>query len=221
MYILYGGRFTRTVAVQMVLEEGGIPYELRELDIVAGEHREAEFLAINPAGFVPAIITPEGQVLHEAAAIMLYLADRHGLGDLAPRVDAPARGLFYSKLFFLTNDVQPAMKRIFFPQRYSTDPADTPRIKAQALRTAEERWKVVDAHLAAHGPYHLGERFSLVDLYMVMWAAVFDPKEVLFEACPAVARCYGLVAARPKIAPLMVQHETVATDYRAATSERS
>ncbi len=220
MYILYGGRFTRAVCVQMVLEEAGIPYELRELDIVAGEHREPDFLAVNPAGFVPAMITPEGEVLHETAALMLYLADRHGLDGLAPRVDEPERGLFYSKLFFLTNDVQPAMKRIYFPQRYSTDPADTPRIKAQAVSMAEDRWKVVDAHLAAHGPYHLGARFSLVDLYMIMWAAAFEPKEALFESCPAIARCYDLVAARPKVAPLLAQHEAAPTKYRAATSER-
>ena len=86
MYIVYGGRFTRTICVQMVLEEGGIPYELRELDILRDEHRSAQFLAINPAGYIPAMITPEGQALHETAAIMLYLADRHGLRDLAPGV---------------------------------------------------------------------------------------------------------------------------------------
>ncbi len=221
MYILYGGKFTRTVGVQMVLEEGGIPDELRELDIVAGEHREPDFLAINPAGYVPAMITLEGQALHETAAIMLYLADRHGLDELAPRAGEPERGLFYSKLFFLTNDVQPAMKRIYFPHRYSTDSADAPRIKAQAVRMAEERWKVVDAHLAAHGPYHLGTRFSLVDLYMVVWAALFEPRAALFESCPAIARCYDLAAARPKIVPLLERHETTPSAYRAATSERS
>ena len=45
---------------------------------------------------------------------------------------------------------------------------------------------------------------------------VLEPKEALFEACPAVARCYGLVAARPKIAALLACHESVATEYRAA-----
>ncbi len=218
MYILYGGKFTRTVCVQMLLEEGGLPYELREIDILRGEHREPEYLAINPAGYVPALVTPEGQVLHEAAAIMLYLADRHGLDDLAPRLDELDRGLFYSKLFFLTNDVQPAMKRSYFPHRYSTDEADAPRIKAQAVRMAKERWEVVDGHLAANGPYHLGKRFSLVDLYMVMWAALFEPPEELFAHCPAVKTCYDLVAARPKLTPLLKEHETVGAEFRAATS---
>lgn len=214
MYILYGGRLTRTVGPQMVLHEGDLAYELREIDIMRDEHRRPEFLAINPAGYVPALVTPEGQVLHEAAAIMLYLADRHRLDDLAPASDAPERGLFYSKLFFLTNDVQPAMKRYYFPHRYSTDDADTPRIKARALDMAKERWAVVDSHLAAHGPYHLGARFSLVDLYMAMWAALgFEPPETLLPQFPAVRRCYDLVAARPKIAALLKETEAMVADF--------
>lgn len=77
MYVLYGGDFTRATLVQWVLEEGKIEYELRKIDILKGEHRSAEFLAINPAGLVPVLITPDGDALHEAAALMLYLADRH------------------------------------------------------------------------------------------------------------------------------------------------
>jgi glutathione S-transferase len=218
MYSLYGGRFTRSVGPQMVLEEAGLPYELREVDILTDEHRSAAFLAVNPAGYVPALVTPEGQVLHEAAAIMLYLADRHGVEELVPPPGAPERGPFYSKLFFLTNDVQPAMKRYYYPHRYSTDEGDTPRIKARAREMAMERWKVVDDHLAAHGPYHLGLRYSLVDLYMAMWAALgFEPPDALLPRFPAVRACYDLVAARPRISALLKETETMAEDYVAAS----
>ena len=217
MYILYGGRLTRSVGPRMVLEEGGLPYELREIDILADEHRQPAFLAVNPAGYVPALVTPEGQVLHEAAAIMLYLAERHGLEELVPAPGSAERGPFYSKLFFLTNDVQPAMKRYYFPHRYSTDVADTPRIKARARAMAMERWKVVDNHLAANGPYHLGERFSLVDLYMAMWAALgFEPPDTLLPHVPSVKACYDLVARRPRISKLLKESESVAEDYLAA-----
>jgi hypothetical protein len=70
MYILYGGDFTRAVLVQWVLEEGKLDYELRKIDILKGEHRAAEFLAINPAGFVPVLITPDGDALYEVAALI-------------------------------------------------------------------------------------------------------------------------------------------------------
>ena len=60
MYILYGGDFTRSVLVQWVLEEGGLEYEFRSIDILKGEHRAPDFLAINPAGLVPVLITTLG-----------------------------------------------------------------------------------------------------------------------------------------------------------------
>src|SRR5690349_11792053 len=91
MYILYGGDFTRAPLVQWVLEEGGLAYELRKVNILKGEHRAPEFLAINPAGLVPVLITPEGEVLHEVAALMVYLADRHQLAGLAPAMTDPRR----------------------------------------------------------------------------------------------------------------------------------
>jgi|TARA_B100001971_G_C17937853_1_gene406091 glutathione S-transferase len=50
MYILYGGCFTRTLMVEMVMVEGDISYELLAVDILKNEHRTPEFLSINPAG---------------------------------------------------------------------------------------------------------------------------------------------------------------------------
>ncbi|MBP1887672.1 glutathione S-transferase family protein [Sinorhizobium mexicanum] len=67
MYILHGGDFTRAPLVQWVLEEGKIAYEFRRIDILNGEHRSAEFLAMNPAGLVPVLVTPEGMPQQEAA----------------------------------------------------------------------------------------------------------------------------------------------------------
>ena len=111
MYILYGGDFTRAPLVQWVLDEGKLEYELRKIDVLKGEHRAAEFLAINPAGFVPALITPDGDALYEVAALMVYLADRHELTDLAPRVTDRRRGPFLSTVFNIAGDIQSEMKR--------------------------------------------------------------------------------------------------------------
>ena len=104
-YILYGGRFTRALMVEMVLAEGDINYELREIDIVQKQHQSLEFLAINPSGWVPALITPEGQTLYETHAINLYLAERHRLTKIAPGVSEPERGLFLSGLFSICDDL--------------------------------------------------------------------------------------------------------------------
>lgn len=204
MYVLYGGGFTRALGPQMVLEEAGLPYELRAVDIDAGEHRGAEFLRLNPAGYVPALVTPEGDVLHEAAAIMLYLAERHGLGELAPAIDDPQRGVFLSKLFYFTNDIQPSLKRFYYAHRYALNKADIPAVRAQSRDMTTERWHVLDSWLADHGPYHLGERLSLADLHLAMWTAYgFEVPGDMAEIFPATGRIFRRVLDQPKSGPLL------------------
>ena len=144
MYVLYGGRFTRALLVEMVMAEGGLPYELREVDIVRHEHREPGYLAVNPAGWVPALVTPEGETLYETPAINLYLAERHGLTRLAPRVDEADRGLFLSGFFYVGGELEPAMKRHFYPHRYVFRQEDEARMKERALEDALARIGVME-----------------------------------------------------------------------------
>ncbi len=198
MYILYGGPHTRAILVEMVLAEGDIPYELRVVDTVKQEHRTPAYLAINPAGWVPALITPEGETLVETPAINLALAERHGLTQLAPRIDEPARAQFLSGLFYLTDELEPAMKRYFYPHRYVLRPEDGPAMKAKALAVALDRFAVIDRHLDKAGPYHLGAHYSLVDLTLAHWATTLEASELL-DPYPALRRCMDLVTERPKI----------------------
>ena len=212
MYILYGGRFTRALLVEMVMSEGGIPYELRAVDIVAREHREPAFLAINPSGWVPALVTPAGETLYETPAINLYLAERHGLSHLVPRADEPERGLFLSGLFSVAGDLEPIMKRYFYPHRYVLREEDSAAMKERSLENALERLQVVDERLSKAGPYHLGERFSLVDLTLGYWTALLEDLGVL-DPYPALRRCTDLVTARPRVRPLFDEQRGWREEY--------
>src|SRR5215468_11528903 len=171
MYILYGSALTRAALVQWVLDEGRLEYELRKIDILKGEHRAAEFLAINPAGLVPVLITPDGEALYEVAALMLYLADRHQLTELAPPLTDPDRGLFLSTVFYIAGDIQSEMKRFHFPHRYSPRREDNARIQDLAKSLVLSRLNVMNTRLAKRGPYVLGTRFSLADFYLGFWVA--------------------------------------------------
>lgn len=202
-YILYGGTFTRALGPQMVLEEAGLPYELRVVDMDRGEHFGAEFRKLNPAGFVPAMVTPEGDVLHEAAGLMLYLADRHGL-DLVPGPTDPQRGLLIAKLFYFTNDVQPAFKRFYYPARYALRPEDVAATKAKAREAVVERLQVLENWLTEHGPFHLGERVSIADLHLGLWTAYgFEKPGDTADHFPAIGKVFEAVLARPKSGPLV------------------
>ena len=77
MIKLYGSSaFSRAAIIQFYLEELGIPYEFVPLNLQAKEHRQPEYLALNPMGKVPTI-TDGALVLSESGAILLYLAQKY------------------------------------------------------------------------------------------------------------------------------------------------
>jgi glutathione S-transferase len=198
--------------VQWLLEEGGIEYEFRKIDIVKGEHRAAEFLAINPAGLVPVLITPEGDVLHEVAALMLYLADRHQLTELAPSVTDPDRGRFLAAFFHVASDIQPEMKRFHFPHRFSLRTEDNLAVQDMAKSLILSRLKVMNERLEKSGPYVLGTRFSLADFYVSFWIAYLD-RTAVCRQFPAIAKLYGLVRSRPGAFLYLEETERAADTY--------
>jgi len=201
MYTLYGGGFTRAHMTEMVLTEIGQPYHLIEVDTENGAHPTPDYLKINPAGWVPALITPEGKTLCETHAINLYLADKHGPGWLSPPPDDPDRGLFLSALFYLAGELEPALKRYFYPHRYTLRQGDATAARQQALKHVGTCLKVINQRLEANGPYHLGTRYSLVDLGLSYWMlSIMNPADVAgFEA---IDHCVSLVTTRPGLTHL-------------------
>lgn len=219
MYILYGGDFTRTALVQWLLEEAGLDYQLRKIDIMKGEHRSPWFRAINPAGLVPVLVTPEGEALTETAALLLYLAERHRLSELAPAPDNPLRGPFLSWIFFVATDIQAEMKRFHFPHRYVTRDEDSARVQDMSKALLVSRLEAVDARLAANGPWLLGDRFSLADFYLCFWIAYLGHAEVSAH-WPNVANLYGLVRSRPIAGRYIAETEAAAAAYAAMMKNR-
>lgn len=202
-YRFYWGRRTIGLAPLIVLEEGELEYERVVVDIFARQHKEPAYLAVNPKGLVPALVTPEGRVVTEAAAICLYLAERHDLG-LAPDVAEPDRGRFLSLLTFLTNSLQTAHKPFYWAERFARDAADEPRVRGLALAEVERLHGLVEAELAGTGgPYLLGPRYSLVDIYLAVLVTWHPEPADLLARHGALARCYRAVTERPVVARVM------------------
>lgn len=218
MYILYGGKFTRALMVQMVMAEGNIEYELREIDIFSQQEQTPQFLAINPAGYVPAMARPDGEVLFETHAINLYLVDQHRLTRLAPMVDEPERGAFLSGLFFICDDFEPILKRYFYPQRFVLRDEDAPEMRRQSLALALDRLQVIDRRMRQKGPYFLGERYSLVDLATSYWAQDLTYDNHL-DSLPAIRHCLSLVRERPAIARLFELMDALNDEYAQLQAE--
>src|SRR5215208_199720 len=91
--ILYHHPYSRAANVVWMLEELGVPYQLKYVDITQGEQSKPEFRHKNPMGKLPTLV--DGAVtVTESSAIGMYLADRYSYGNLAPKIDDPARATY-------------------------------------------------------------------------------------------------------------------------------
>jgi len=164
--ILYGSPSTASLIAHWLLIELGIEHELRMLDFDRHEQKSPEYLAINPAGRVPTLII-DGQVLTEAAAIVMHLADLHPQAGLAPAPGTPMRADYYRWMFFCANTLQPAYRAWFYPD----EPAGADHVEAareQARARIEAAWQHVADHMQANGPYLLGDTLSAADFLLTM-----------------------------------------------------
>jgi len=165
--VLHHGAPSRSSTALFMLEEVGAPYELRVLDLQAGEQLKPEFLAINPMGKVPTI-EHVGAIITEVGAICTYLADAFPAAGLAPPVGDPLRGPYLRWMFFQGNCLEPAMidhamKRE--PGRRGMMPYGDYETTVGTLEKAIEK-----------GPWFLGERYSAADVYVgsaIAWGLQF------------------------------------------------
>ncbi|MFO0756829.1 MAG: glutathione S-transferase family protein [Byssovorax sp.] len=152
--VLYHHPFTRAANTVWMLEEVGVDYTLHFLDIMKGEHKSPEILALNPMGKLP-IITDGSVVVSESAAIGLYLADRYALGRLAPKPDDPARGTYLRWSLFAPSVIEPGSMAKASGWEYREGAAGWGNY--QAMLAAMES-------AIAKGPFILGENFSMADV---------------------------------------------------------
>src|ERR1700759_1601136 len=103
---LYHSPASRAFTAYWMLEELGVPFSVKTIDIKKGEQKSAAYLKLNPAGKVPTLTDGE-VVVSENPAIAIYLADRYGYGTLAPRIEDPDRGPYLKWMVFSTAVVDP------------------------------------------------------------------------------------------------------------------
>jgi glutathione S-transferase len=160
MITVYGeGRGFRVV---WLLEEMGIAHRLRPVDLLAGVEKDTEFLAINPAGFIPAIV--DGDVtMVESIAIMEYLMARYGPTPLAPGPNDPAFPLYQQ--FLHLGEAGLAASIVFVVGARNFAPQDQRQnwSASQAQRVFDSRLGLVTRRLE-RSPYLAGDTFTAADI---------------------------------------------------------
>jgi glutathione S-transferase len=201
MDVLYYAPGAASMVVHWLLLELDKPHELRLVDTAAGAQRSPEYLALNPNGVVPTLVL-DGVPRFEAAALLMTLADRDPRHRFAPAHDDPLRADYHQWMFHFANAVQPLFRQWWYPHEPAGE-AHIELVHASVAPRIAAAWDRIDAHLAARGPYVLGERISAADFYLAMlmrWSrkmprpATEWPQLAAFaqrmRARPAFARMY-------------------------------
>jgi GSH-dependent disulfide-bond oxidoreductase len=180
----------------ITLEELGMPYTVKAIDIGKNVQKEPWFLAINPNGRIPAIVDRANGdfAVFESGAIMLYLCDQDGSGKLLPR-DAKGRSRVEQWLMFQMGGVGPmqGQANVFF--RYF--PEKLPSAIARYQNETRRLYTVLDSQLAK-GPYLAGD-YSLADIANYSWVRIHEWAGVSIEGLGHLKRWMDDLAARPAV----------------------
>ncbi|WP_400770654.1 glutathione S-transferase family protein [Methylosinus sporium] len=152
----------RGFRVIWLLEEMGLAYRLRPVDLLAGVEKDAEFLAINPGGFIPAIRDGDVTIV-ESIAIMEYLMARYGPTSLAPDPHDPAFPMYQQ--FLHLGEAGLAMGAYFVggARNFAPEAERNNWSACQARRMFETRLRLVTRQLA-RSPFLAGEEFTAADI---------------------------------------------------------
>ncbi len=168
MLTLYHAIHSRSSIVRWMLEEVGQPYEIRLLDLQAGDNLSPSYLAVNPMGKVPAL-DHDGVVVTEAAAICAYLADAFPNAGLAVPIGDKRRGTYLKWLFFGPSCVEPAVTDRAFPRK------EEARRSTLGHGDFDTVMDVLASGVSA-SPYLLGEQFTAADVVIgsgLRWGMMF------------------------------------------------
>jgi glutathione S-transferase len=152
----------RGFRIVWLLEEMGIPYRLRPVDLLAGVEKDTEFLAINPAGFIPAI--QDGDVtMVESIAIMEYLIARHGPTPLAPQPRDPAFPAYQQFLHLGEAGLAASIQFVVGARNFAPEAHRQNWSADRAQEVFDSRLGLVTRRLA-RSPYLAGETFTAADI---------------------------------------------------------
>jgi GST-like protein len=198
---LYGAAGSGSVAIEAALTLLQIPYKMVEGQTWSSEAARIQVSRQNAMRQIPTLLFPDGEVLTESAAILIYLADGHPEAGLAPALSDPARRQFLRWMFFVSSAIyslhwiKPDVTRIGAPQVARED----------VVNAVHERiafcWRTMDAELNP-GKYLLGDRLSVLDLYVAVVSRFGPWRERFYVEAPRMTAAVKRVDEEPRLEAL-------------------
>jgi GST-like protein len=193
MYQLHAFATPNSIKPVIALEELGLDYALHAVNVRKGEQKSPRFVELNPNAKVPVLVVDDdGQAmpLTESAAILVYLAERHGA--LLPAA-GEARARVFEQLFFHASGIGPAFGQTGYFQKLAPEviPHAIQRFHGEALRTLA----LLDGVLARR-EYVAGDVYSIADIahFGWIWRRAFAGIDL--DSAPHVARWFDAMSQR-------------------------
>jgi glutathione S-transferase len=164
MFTLYYAPGTCALATHIALEEAGAPYEAVRIDFTSQAQRSPDYLAVNPKGRVPALVTEHG-IITETPALLIFVAQRFPAAELAPLSDPFALAQVQEFNSYLCSTVHVAHAHGRRGARWAEEPAAIEAMKRKVPATMTECAELIENKLLK-GPWVMGDRYTVCDSYL-------------------------------------------------------
>ncbi len=197
-FVVYGdSRSGNCYKIKLLCSQLGIAYEWREVDILAGDTRTAEFLAMNANGKIPLLALPDGRYLAESNAILAYLAD----GSELAGSDRFLRAAVLQWMFFEQYSHEPNIATSRFIIQYLGNPPDRRAALEEKRLGGYKALDVMEQQLG-NNTFIAGSEYSIADIALYVYTHVADEGGFDLTDYPAIRAWLDRVRARPGHVPM-------------------
>jgi GST-like protein len=203
-YVVHGAAGTGSVMVEGALTLLGLPYEVAEAAILGRRPEDGRLAAVNPMRQVPALVLPSGELMTESAAILIWLADAHPEGRMAPTMASASRPAFLRWMAFVSSAIYALFWIRDDPSRVADDAAVGAAIKARIGARISACWAMMDAQVDP-GRYILGDDLSVLDLYVTVVSRWAERRRRFYEVAPKLAAVVRRVDTDPRLERLWAE----------------
>lgn len=197
MLTLHYANNTCARASHIALAESGLAYRVSRLNFAEGEQRQPAYLAINPKGRVPALVTERG-TLTETPAILAFIAQSAPAARLAPLDDPFAFAELQAFNSYLCSTVHVAHAHRFRGSRWADDAEAQQSMQRKVASNMRDCFELIEAKML-RGPWVLGERYSVADAYLYTISGWLEGDGVDLAALPATRAHRERMAQRPAV----------------------
>jgi glutathione S-transferase len=205
MFKLYYSPGSCALASHIALQEAGAPYTTERIDFKSNQQNSPEYLAINPKGRVPSLVTDRG-ILTETPAVLVFIAQSFPQAKLAPFDDPYALAQVQAFNSYLCSTVHVAHAHKGRGYRWATEETTFADMKRMVPKSMGACFGLIERDMLK-GPWVMGEQYTVCDPYLFTLALWLEGDSVDLAALPKVADHRKRMSERPAVKKVLAEEK--------------